>query len=168
MEMNITNEASFEANNLMIGAHNIIYVTAVSTSGLMVHFFKTKSPGSQTILDLIAIDTCYSQVAFLTTWNVVINLGHFHGHVNLKAGQLLLGSGVLSLEWMVANCQSHILFNAIEIFKPHILEDFGENDLRWANQGCVWAYTIAFKILDTAFPQRPKALEYMTGQDEES
>ena len=166
--MNITNQALFEVNTLMIGAHNIIYVTAVTTSGLMIHFFKTKPPGSQTILDLIAMDTCYSQVAFLTSWNMIINLGHFYGQVDFETGQVLLGSGVITLEWMVANCQSYILFNAILIFKPHILEDIAQNHLCWANQGCVLAYAIAFKILDSFFPQRPKALEYMTSHDDES
>ena len=166
--MNPENHEVVSAISLLIGAQNVIYVTAVTTSGLMVHFFKTKPPGSQTILDLIAIDTCYSQVAFLTTWNVIINFGHFHGQLEYEAGQLLLGSAVLSLEWMVANCQSHILFNAILIFKPHVLEGIAEKDLRWANQGCVWAYVIVAKTLDSFYPQRPKALEYMTGQDEVS
>ena len=109
-----------------------------------------------------------SQIAFLTSWNIIMNFGHFHGQVNFQAGQILLGSGVLSLEWLVANCQTYILFNAILIFKPDVFEGIVDNDLRWINRGCVFVNAILFKMMDSAFPQGPKALEYMTSKDKKS
>ena len=72
--------------SILIGLQNIIYATAITASCMIVHYLKTKCPGAQTLLDLIAMDTCISQMAFLTSWVCIINLGHFNGQANYLPG----------------------------------------------------------------------------------
>ena len=67
--------------SILIGLQNIIYATATTASCMIVYYLKTKCPGAQTLLDLIAMDTCISQMAFLTSWVCIINLGHFNGQL---------------------------------------------------------------------------------------
>ena len=157
-----------DANSIMIGAQNFVAITAVTVSGTIVHFFKKKPPGSQTIIDFIAIDTCYGEMAFMGTFGSIMNLGHYFGQVSVQAGEVLLGLANFSLEWMIANCQSYIAFNGILIFKPEWLEEIVETDLKWINRVFTLSFAMAAKLADTTIPQNPKALEYMTNQDVES
>ena len=107
--------------SILIGLQNIIYATATTASCMIVYYLKTKCLGAQTLLDLIAMDTCISQMAFLTSWVCIINLGHFNGQANYQVAEMLLATG--EMEWMVANCQSYIMINAILIFKPEWVND---------------------------------------------
>ena len=70
--------------SIMVGLHNFINGTAVITTGMIIHYLKAKPPGAKTVLDMIAIDTCYSQICGLIIWCCNANLGHFHGEVNYQ------------------------------------------------------------------------------------
>ena len=145
--------------SILIGLQNIIYATAITASCMIVHYLKTKCPGAQTLLDLIAMDTCISQMAFLTSWVCIINLGHFNGQANYQVAEMLLATGVIILEWMVANCQSYIMINAILIFKPEWVNDLPDEAFLMITRAFVLIYTLTAKFLDASRSQNPKALE---------
>ena len=154
--------------SILIGLQNIIYATTITTSSMIIHYLRTKCPGAQTLLDLIAMDTCFSQMAFLTAWVCIINLGHFNGQANYQVAEMLLATGVIMLEWMLANCQSYIMVNAVLIFKAEWVNDLPDEAFLIITRAFVIIYTLTAKFLDASKSQNPKALEYMTGRDEAS
>ena len=162
---------SFDLNHtisVMIVSQNIIYIAAICTSKTIIYYLRNKSPGTQTVLDLLAIDTCYSQIGFLTSWVFILNLGHFNGQVNYQLAEMLLATGVITLEWMVANCQSYIMTNAVLIFKPELVNDVPDDRILLITRAFAVTYGLASKFVDALKPQNPKALEYMTGKNEQS
>ena len=162
---------SFDLNqtiSVMIVSQNIIYIAAISTSKTIIYYLRNKSPGTQTVLDLLAIDTCYSQIGFLTSWVFILNLGHFNGQANYQVAEMLLATGVIMLEWMLANCQSYIMVNAVLIFKAEWVNDLPDEAFLMITRAFVIIYTLTAKFLDASKSQNPKALEYMTGRDEAS
>ena len=162
---------SFDLNHtisVMIVSQNIIYIAAISTSKTIIYYLRNKSPGTQTVLNLLAIDTCYSQIGFLTSWVFILNLGHFNGQVNYQLAEMLLATGVITLEWMVANCQSYIMTNAVLIFKPELVNDVPDDRILLITRAFAVTYGLASKFVDALKPQNPKALEYMTGKNEQS
>ena len=154
--------------SMIIASQHIIYAVAISTSTIIIYCLKNKPPGAQTVLDLLAIDTCYSQIGFLTSWVCIINLGHLDGQANYQLAEMLLATGVITLEWMVANCQSYIMTNAVLIFKPELVNDVPDDRILLITRACAVTYGLASKFVDALKPQNPKALEYMTGKNEQS
>ena len=162
---------SFDLNqtiSVMIVSQNIIYIAAISTSKTIIYYLRNKSPGTQTVLDLLAIDTCYSQIGFLTSWVFILNLGHINGQVNYQLAEMLLATGVITLEWMVANCQSYIMMNAVLIFKPELVNHVSDDCILMITRAFAGTYGFTAKFVNAWKPQNPKALEYMTGLDETS
>ena len=145
--------------SLMNLLQNFINGTGVITSGMIIRYLKTKPPGAKTILDMIAIDTFYSQIGTLTVWGCIANLGHFNGQANYQVAEMFLATGVIILEWMVANCQSYIMINAILIFKPEWVNDLPDEAFLMITRAFVLIYTLTAKFLDASRSQNPKALE---------
>ena len=154
--------------SVMVGLHNFISVVAFITSGMIIHFLKNKPLGTKTVLDMIAIDTCYSQICGLIIWCCNANLGHFHGEVNYEMAEMSVASGVLALEILLANAQSYIAMNAILIFKPELVIDVTDETVLKYNRAFVLGYSLLSKLLDTSTPQNPVFMDYMTGKDETS
>ena len=154
--------------SIMVGLHNFINGTAVITTGMIIHHLKAKSPGAKTVLDMIAIDTCYSQIGTLTIWGCIANLGHFYGQTNYQMAEMILGFAVLVLEIMIANAQSFVAMNSVLIFKPELVIDVTDEKVLKYNRAFVLGYSLISKLFDTSTPQNPVALEYMTGKDDRS
>ena len=154
--------------SIIIASQHIVYAAAISTSTIIIYCLKNKPPGAQTVLDLLAIDTCYSQIGFLTSWVCIINLGHFDGQANYQLAEMLLATGVITLEWMVANCQSYIMMNAVLIFKPELVNHVSDDCILMITRAFAGTYGFTAKFFNAWKPQNPKALEYMTGKDETS
>ena len=81
-----------------------------------------KSPGSQTVLDLVAIDGFSIQVARHTLVTICFDIGTFDGQSDYQVAQVLVGSTIVCLEWVLAYCQAYTAINAVLIFKPHWLD----------------------------------------------
>lgn len=154
--------------SLMNLLQNFINGTGVITSGMIIRYLKTKPPGAKTILDMIAIDTFYSQIGTLTVWGCIANLGHFNGQANYQLAEMFIASAVFVLAIMIANVQSYITINAVLIFKPELIIDVTDDTVMKCNRAFVLTYTLISKLLDALTPQNPIFLDYMTGKDESS
>ena len=100
--------------SILIGLQNIIYATATTASCMIVYYLKTKCLGAQTLLDLIAMDTCISQMAFLTSWVCIINLGHFNGQANYQVAEMLLATKLLPRQSQFEKFLCQLLFSTID------------------------------------------------------
>ena len=152
----------------LVGLQNVINVSSVTSTAIIIVYLKTKPPGAQTVLDLIALDTCYTQIGTLTIWEGIVNLGYFNGQADYQAAEGLIATGVFVLEWMIANCQCYIMVNAVLIFKPEWINDTSDEQVMRITRTLAVTYSLAAKWLDTLIPQNPIALDYMTGIDQES
>ena len=92
--------------SVLVGLQNVINVSSVTSTAIIIVYLKTKPPGAQTVLDLIALDTCYTQIGTLTIWEGIVNLGYFNGQADYQAAEGLIATGVFVLEWMIANATS--------------------------------------------------------------
>ena len=154
--------------SIIIASQHIVYAVAITTSTIIIYCLKNKPLGAQTVLDFMAIDTFYSQIGFLTSWVCIMNLGHFDGQVNYQLAEMLLATGVITLELMIANCQSYIMANAVLIFKPELVNDVPDDRILLITRAFAVTYGLAAKFVDSCKSQNPKALEYMTGKNEKS
>ena len=104
---------------------------------MIIHYLKAKSPGAKTVLDMIAIDTCYSQIGTLTIWGFIANLGYFYGKTNYQVAEMILAFAVFVLEIMIASAQSYVVMNSVLIFKPELVIDVtDENVLKYNTKIC--------------------------------
>ena len=116
---------------------------------------------------MVAIDGFSIQVARHTLVTICFDIGTFDGQSDYQVAQVLLGSTIVCLEWVLAYCQAYTAINAVLIFKPHWL-DLEDEVVLTTTRISVVAYTLISQCLDQSVTKHAKALEYMTGINEET
>ena len=133
---------------------------------LIGKYHKEKSPGMQTILDLLIIDSVFLFLLFNVMSVLVFQVVAFKLHLSFVFAQIMSFGVTNSVTLFLASLQVTQIVKALLIFKPECFENYPDHTVLKFSRIFVGVYAISKFIFSLANPPASNAITKMiTGAD---
>ena len=123
----IQNIFSFEATMeklTILAAGNLLWFLPSTLLFILIHkYIQRKSPGLQSILDLLLLDVLKVMIGYNIILTSIIYTGIFYNHVHPIVAQVVLGTSTTLATLSIIMQEYVLILKALIIFKPGILTD---------------------------------------------